>query len=90
MLRVNAIICLQPGMYVTLHIANVPSVVVGKFVVYFSRRMVVSVTDDVDSMWSWPATVIKIACSHNYTMKLAQIMFAEIMIFMAMNNRGDM
>jgi len=29
---VNIDVYLQPGMYVTLHIANVPSAVVGKFV----------------------------------------------------------
>ena len=27
----NIVVNLQPGMYVTLHIANVPSSVVGKF-----------------------------------------------------------
>jgi len=32
-------ICLQPGMYVTLHIANVPPAIIGKFTVEWSAEM---------------------------------------------------
>ena len=33
-------VCLQPGIYVTLHIANVPVAVFGKFLVVWSNELV--------------------------------------------------